>query len=228
MHGSDDQRPVRLFPRRRFLSESAVIGAGAAAVALPVDASAAGARTKRVQGWIQALRQATPEAIAAYSPEALTTAELATLVAAIDRLIPADDLGPGASEAGVQIFIDRGLSGPNGAVLPLYQGGLAALDVAAGAGGFAGLSAEEQDDILAQAESGDLADAPAGFFGLLLEHTRQGMFGDPVYGGNGSFAGWDLIGYPGMKLLWTEEEQQIDTVVEPAHVSVEEYGGQGW
>ena len=35
---------------------------------------------------------------------------------------------------------------------------------------------------------------------MLLEHTREGMFSDPIYGGNVNFAGWDLIGYPGIKL----------------------------
>ena len=35
------------------------------------------------------------------------------------------------------------------------------------------------------------------FFKLVLEDTYEGMFADPVYGGNHCFAGWKLIGYPG-------------------------------
>ena len=54
------------------------------------------------------------------------------------------------------------------------------------------------------------------------------MFGDPVYGGNQNFAGWDLIGYPGIKLVWSEADQQIDAVVKPLHISVKQYGGVGW
>ena len=46
-------------------------------------------------------------------------------------------------------------------------------------------------------ENVELAGDPGGFFATLLEYTRQGMFADPIHGGNAGFAGWDLIGYPG-------------------------------
>jgi gluconate 2-dehydrogenase gamma chain len=39
------------------------------------------------------------------------------------------------------------------------------------------------------------------FFSALVLHTRQGMFCDPVYGGNDSRVGWDLIGFPGPRSL---------------------------
>jgi gluconate 2-dehydrogenase gamma chain len=29
---------------------------------------------------------------------------------------------------------------------------------------------------------------------------REGIFGDPMYGGNAGKAGWELIGFPGVKL----------------------------
>src|SRR3954464_12510585 len=35
------------------------------------------------------------------------------------------------------------------------------------------------------------------FFPLLVLHTRQGFFSDPIYGGNRNRAGWDMIGFPG-------------------------------
>jgi hypothetical protein len=54
------------------------------------------------------------------------------------------------------------------------------------------------------------------------------MFGDPVYGGNQNFAGWDLIGYPGIKLVWSEADQQIDADVKPLHLSVAQFGGTSW
>ena len=63
-----------------------------------------------------------------------------------------------------------------------------------------------QDSVLSSAEA-ESSPMPRGLFSLLLEQTRQGMFGDPMYGGNLNFAGWDLIQYPGLKLLWTAEEQ---------------------
>ncbi len=35
------------------------------------------------------------------------------------------------------------------------------------------------------------------FFDALVAHTRQGFYADPVYGGNRSRVGWDVIGFPG-------------------------------
>lgn len=221
-----DRTPARHFDRRRFLRGTALVTGGAvAAGAFPANALAAGVAPDRVAAWLELFAQGTPVSLEEYEPVALKPAELETLKAALARIIPADELGPGAVEAGVFIFIDRGLAGPNAATLPVYQAGLAALDKAAGQGGFAGADASHQDDLLTQAENNKLADAPDGFFALLLEHTRQGMFGDPIYGGNRDFIGWDLIGYPGMKLVWRPEEQQIDAKVEPAHTSVEKFGG---
>ena len=39
--------------------------------------------------------------------------------------------------------------------------------------------------------------APARSSRMVRTHTLQGTFGDPYYGGNANFVGWDLIGYPG-------------------------------
>jgi len=223
-----DDTPHRVpvyFPRRQFLRGSAVLAGGAVAGITGSLGALAAPHAERVAAWQSLLAPSTPEAIADYTPVALTANELATLTAAVGRLIPTDDLGPAAADAGVQIFIDRSLAGPNAATLPLYQAGLAALDKAAGSGGFAGLKVAKQDDLLTKAEANKLADAPAGFFALLLEHTRQGMFGDPIYGGNADFAGWDLLAFPGIKFTWTAEEQEIGTIVKPEHRSVGDQGG---
>jgi hypothetical protein len=48
----------------------------------------------------------------------------------------------------------------------------------------------------------------AAFFNLLLTHTHQGTFGDPYYGGNANFVGWDLIGYPGVRTMVSDAEQK--------------------
>jgi hypothetical protein len=45
------------------------------------------------------------------------------------------------------------------------------------------------------------------------------MFSDPVYGGNKNFAGWDLLGYPGVKMPVSPDDQKLDVVVKPAHQS---------
>src|ERR1017187_10430085 len=46
-------------------------------------------------------------------PLALTPGQMKTLEAFIDRLIPTDELGPGAVEARAQVYIDGVLAGPN-------------------------------------------------------------------------------------------------------------------
>ena len=35
------------------------------------------------------------------------------------------------------------------------------------------------------------------FFPLLVAHTRQGFYADPIYGGNRGQVGWQVIGFPG-------------------------------
>ena len=49
----------------------------------------------------------------------------------------------------------------------------------------------------------------AAFFNMVRTHTLQGTFGDPYYGGNANFVGWDLIGYPGLRLNVTTEDQRL-------------------
>lgn len=225
----------RTLDRRRLLMGASVVTGGAVAAAVfgPGSALASSGHPARPVIWLnQSPTVATPAAapgatpmadLATYVPNHLTTAELTTLKAALDRIIPADDLGPGANDIGVFVYIDKSFGGLHADALPLYQAGLAALDTAAGSGGFASLDAEKQDAILTDAEAGKLTGAPAGFFGALLTHTREGMFSDPIYGGNVNFQGWDLVGYPGIKLEWTAEDQAEGSTPAPEHVSVAKY-----
>jgi gluconate 2-dehydrogenase gamma chain len=115
----------------------------------------------------------------------LSPPEAATIDAIVDRLIPADELGPGGKEAGCTVFIDRQLAGPyggndwlymqapfsdnplpsQGLQTPLtprqqYRLGLAALAAhcRANFGGklFAELSPGDQDRLLAGMEKGEV------------------------------------------------------------------------
>jgi len=75
---------------------------------------------------------------------------------------------------------------------------------------FVELSVDQQDQILTDME-GDKAtgfDGPSGkaFFTQLRNDTIEGMFSDPMYGGNRDMAGWKLIGYPGAQRLYTSDE----------------------
>jgi gluconate 2-dehydrogenase gamma chain len=47
---------------------------------------------------------------------------------------------------------------------------------------------------------------PYGFFSTVLEDAYEGMFSDPLYGGNRDFAGWLLVGYPGAQRAYTPRE----------------------
>ena len=65
----------------------------------------------------------------------------------------------------------------------------------------------------------------AAFFALVLAHAHQGTFGDPYYGGNANFTGWDLIGYPGIRTMVTAADQQRleKKDLKPNHKSAYDY-----
>jgi gluconate 2-dehydrogenase gamma chain len=145
------------------------------------------------------------------SPAPLSPAQWATLQAIGDRLIPADDHGPGAVQAGAIDYVGQALAGDDAHLQPAYVAGLEAVDARArGAHGrpFEQLAPEARDAILAQLEQGD--DAP--FFELVRRHVFEGMFGDPSYGGNRDGAGWRLLGYAGPRATWLEDEQRIERI----------------
>jgi gluconate 2-dehydrogenase gamma chain len=75
---------------------------------------------------------------------------------------------------------------------------------------FARLTAVRQDAVLEVLEAGLAAGFPEakGFFKLVLQDTYEGMFSDPVYGGNRGYAGWKLVGYPGAQRAYTPDELQ--------------------
>src|SRR5580692_9936736 len=67
-------------------------------------------------------------ATAQTGPLSLTPGQMKTLKAFIDRLIPTDELGPGAVEARAQIYIDRVLAGPNANEKTQFLEGLEAVN----------------------------------------------------------------------------------------------------
>jgi len=161
--------------------------------------------------------------------EALTAAEAETVEAMVDRLIPSDASGPGAAEGRVTRYIDRALGGELAPLRASYSDGLAAVDAYAQSrfgDRFADLNEAQQDAVLTAMEQNvatGFAGGSRAFFELVREHCLQGMFGDPVHGGNEDFAGWDLIGFPGVKLSFGAAEQQMDVIVVPAHKSTADF-----
>jgi len=123
----------------------------------------------------------------------MTPAELATLAAVLERLIP------GAGEAQVIRYVERAAADH----AETYAAGLAAL------GAFAAFDGAAQDAALAAIEGGP-------FFELVRLHAIQGMFGDPSHGGNAGHAGWRLLGFPGVKVTFTEADQELDADVPSA------------
>ena len=69
----------------------------------------------------------------------------ALLEAIVDRLIPADGLGPGAKEARAAHYIDRALGSALASSRQAYANGLAATDPAAAAASLQGLKVSERD-----------------------------------------------------------------------------------
>ena len=158
----------------------------------------------------------------------LTAPEVRFLDAALARLIPADELGPGAKEADVAYYIDQQLisqwgthgrqyrQGPwlegtpqqgfQSRLTPqeIYRAGIRETDIHCTRRydkRFDLLTAAQQDEVLGELESGkiDLPSVSSSlFFSLLWRNTEEGFFSDPMYGGNRDKIGWKLIGFPGV------------------------------
>jgi len=203
---------------RRALLKHA--GLASAVAVVPVKLFASAPVAAALEAPRAAAQTSTAEAL-----ETLTAAESSTLEAMVARLIPTDGNGPGSAEARAGRYIDRALGGALASSREAYRAGLAAVDRCArtsrGAP-FQQLSPEDQDAVLRDMENGVAAGFGPGssiFFNLVRAHTIQGTFGDPYYGGNAAFIGWDLIGYPGVRLAVTPDEQRLDARVTPTHRS---------
>ena len=70
-----------------------------------------------------------------------------------------------------------------------YAKGISQLDKLAG-GDFTKKPRAQQDKILATQSVSE-------FTSLLFEHTIEGLYASPEYGGNRGLAGWKEIGFPG-------------------------------
>jgi gluconate 2-dehydrogenase gamma chain len=166
-----------------------------------------------------------------------TESEAIIAAAAASRIFPSDESGPGAREAGVSIYIDRQLAGPygrdryrytqgpfedappelgyQGKATPreIYREGLKSLK------GFDRLAPEEQDTHLRQIES-------SRFFSLLHQHTIEGMFSDPIHGGNIDMIGWQLVGFPGPRMSnYDDIDKHFGEAFRPKPVSLRQVTG---
>jgi gluconate 2-dehydrogenase gamma chain len=153
--------------------------------------------------------------------ETLTAAEADILEAFCARLIPSDANGPGAKEARAAHYIDRALGGALASAREAYRSGLMALDAHARSSKGAplgALDAQDQDAVLTDFEKTDPS-----FFNLVRQHTLQGTFCDPYYGGNAGFVGWDLLAYPGIRMFVSEQDEAMNAHPTPARKSAYDF-----
>ena len=155
-----------------------------------------------------------------------TPREAQTVEAMMARLFPSDDLGPGAIEARAVVYLDHALAGAERDLQPRYRAALKTLDSLARArtgNSFSECGAATQDHLLADLEAdrapefGEPGAAPA-FFEMVRGHTLEGLFCDPVHGGNHDLLGWKLLGYPGPRPGHRAEDQRLDAQISPLRV----------
>jgi len=150
--------------------------------------------------------------------------EARTIEAFTARIIPGDTHNPGAKEAGAVIFIDRALAGFFSHLQTFYREGIAALDQSSRSRfgcAFLDLNESQQDEFLRTIEGGleqrsiegALRDDKSGklshFFSVVYEHTLEGTFGDPIYGGNRDAIGWKMVAFPGAQWSYTAEQMKL-------------------
>jgi gluconate 2-dehydrogenase gamma chain len=166
-----------------------------------------------------------------------TKDEAQIVVAATSRIFPSDEAGPGAKEADVLTYIDRQLAGPyghdcnrcteapfeDGAPEFGYQGRESPREIyregLKGLSGFDSLTDTEQDMALRRIEG-------SMFFDLLRKHTIEGIFCDPMHGGNRNMVGWQLIGFPGPQMSYYDDiDRHYGEAFRPKPVSLSQATG---
>ncbi len=194
--------------RRQLLRRAGAAGAAAAA-------GSTGLRASAVELGLEGTTQDAAAGGETY--EHLTAEEAELLEAIADHLIPADEYGPGALEARAVHYIDRALGGALRDSHDAYRVGLAAFDRycrSSRGGSFTSLDRRDRRSALIDVETGGASGANVGFagssgafFSMVRSHVIEGTFGDPHYGGNANFVGWDLIRYPGVRTAVTPQDQ---------------------
>jgi gluconate 2-dehydrogenase gamma chain len=193
--------------RRAFLV-GAVAGAAAGAGAVATAALVSDSQPQAVPE-----TGVDPLAFGARQGAFLNTADAETVAALAERIMPGAPGMPGATDANALNYIDLALAGAYTDQQEFYRQGLAALETHCRktyGETFAKLTPAQQDETIAALEGGKSESftwpAPRAFFDTLRAHTMEGMFADPVYGGNKDFAGWNLVGFPGVQLIFTPAE----------------------
>jgi gluconate 2-dehydrogenase gamma chain len=203
------------FDRRAFLKGAVAGGAAAATVSLPRTSEAqqgtpAPASTNPTYTWLNAEEAAFIEAVVDHMVPADEHSPKGTdlgLNIYIDRALA------GGWGKGERLY----MQGPwkqgvpsQGYQLPLtpaalYRAGIAAANascIKTYGKSFDKIGAAERQEFLVALQGGKVVfenGPPARvFFATLYGNVMEGMFSDPMYGGNRGKAGWKMIGFPGV------------------------------
>lgn len=169
------------------------------------------------------------QALMYFSPEQFKVVE-----AACERIFPEDENGPGAKALGAAYFIDHQLAGDwgfnsrdymqgpffPGEATQGYQGRLKRREIfdigiqelnnysnSTQKKRYYELTPEQQDAVLKAFETNEvkLTTISAGaFFTMLRASTLEGVYSDPLYGGNKNMDGWKMKNYPGNQMAYTQ------------------------
>ncbi|GIP40857.1 hypothetical protein J31TS4_41370 [Paenibacillus sp. J31TS4] len=228
-----DSKPMsrRAFLRNSGLALGGVVLGGAFGTAIwkdreeqPQEAPPGASQTPAASGSYQ-------DALMFFNQEQFRLTE-----AAVERIYPEDEHGPGAKKLGVAYYIDHQLAGnwgsntkdymmgpfSPGEATQGYQGRLTRASMfLIGLNGlkdysqktygkaFPELEEAEQDEVLKAFEKGDKVklngtDAPS-FFKNLRTFTLEGVYADPMYGGNKDMQGWKMRNYPGNQMSYYDQ-----------------------
>lgn len=93
---------------------------------------------------------------------------------------------------------------------------------------FADLDEDQQEEVVAALQDGevdtfdDIRMDAEGFFLLIRQNTLEGMFSDPMYGGNREMLGWRLKGFPGTPGALGSYRQMIEDEADLEYIELEE------
>lgn len=235
-----DEHRSKSMSRRQFLIRSgytlggAVVG-GVLGYLLPKEPPAGATQTPAAPD-----QASFTDAMMFFTQEQFSITE-----AAVERIFPEDENGPGAKALGVAYFIDHQLAsewgfnardymqGPffAGEKVQGYQGRLKRRDIfqiglreiqnysqTQYGKSFVNLTPEEQDAVLTAFQNDDVSlttISASGFFSMLRSSTLEGIYSDPLYGGNRQMGGWIMRSYPGSQMSYTQIMDQPFAEIPP-------------
>jgi gluconate 2-dehydrogenase gamma chain len=183
---SDDTQPEEI-SRRNFIEHVGFMGGTAL-----LYAACKPAEEKRPQPVV------SPKGAPESSHRSLTNEEYETVAAAVERIVPRDE-EPGAIDLGVPEYIDRALATPTLSHVreDFVRGTEVLMRRAVGRHKkpFPQLTPAEQDALLTQFKESPPGTGEQHYWTVLIGLTMEGLFGDPIHGGNRNGRGWELIGY---------------------------------